>query len=79
MLGSSETQVQPQIILDRDCLPDYLFVSYNHAVSDLTDLTKSFSKIMQTHSGIIFDPWKLHQNYLKLCHKDYVKFSQIYP
>ena len=26
----SETQVQPQIILDPDYLPDYLYVSYDY-------------------------------------------------
>ena len=30
ILVSSETQVQPQIILDPDYLPDYLSVSYDH-------------------------------------------------
>ena len=31
VLLSSGTQVQPQIILDPDYLPDYLSVSYDHA------------------------------------------------
>ena len=31
VLVSSGTQVQPQIILDSDYLPDYLFVSYDYA------------------------------------------------
>ena len=30
VLVSSETQVQPQIILDPDYLPDYLSVSYDY-------------------------------------------------
>ena len=30
VLVSSGTQVQPQIIPDLDCLPDYLFVSYDN-------------------------------------------------
>ena len=29
-LVSSRTQVQPQVILDPDYLPDYLFVSYDY-------------------------------------------------
>ena len=31
-LVSSGTQVQPQIILDPDYLPDYLSVSYNYGL-----------------------------------------------
>ena len=31
VLVPSGTQVQPQIILDPDCLPDYLSVSYDYA------------------------------------------------
>ena len=30
VLVSSETQVQPQMILDPDYFPDYLFVSYDY-------------------------------------------------
>ena len=30
VLVSSETQVQPQIILDPDYFPEYLFVSYDY-------------------------------------------------
>ena len=30
VLGSSGTQVQPQIILDPEYLPDYLSVSYDY-------------------------------------------------
>ena len=30
VLVSSGTQVQPQVILDPDYLPDYLFVSYDY-------------------------------------------------
>ena len=36
VLVSSKTQVQPQIILDPDYLPNYLSVSYD---SDTTNLT----------------------------------------
>ena len=32
VLESSGTQVQPQIILDLDYLPDYLTVSYDYAL-----------------------------------------------
>ena len=32
VLVSSETQVQPQVILDPDNLPDYLSVSYDHDI-----------------------------------------------
>ena len=35
VLVSSGTQVQPQIILDPDYLPDYLSVSYDYASSNL--------------------------------------------
>ena len=35
VLVSSGTQVQPQIILDPDCLPDYLSVSYDVATCSL--------------------------------------------
>ena len=31
VLVSTRTQVQPQIILDPDCLPDYLSVCYDYA------------------------------------------------
>ena len=33
VLVSSATQVQPQIILDPDYIPDYLSVSYDYGVS----------------------------------------------
>ena len=33
-LASSGIQVQPQIILDRDYLPDYLSVSYDYGQID---------------------------------------------
>ena len=44
VLVSSKTQVQPQIILDPDYLPNYLSVSYD---SDTIQLTKfcSFFKV----------------------------------
>ena len=34
VLLSSGTQVQPQIILELDCLPDYLSVSYDYAFTE---------------------------------------------
>ena len=34
VLVSSGTQVQPQVMLDPDCLPDYLSVSYDYAISE---------------------------------------------
>ena len=36
VLVSLETQVQPQIILDPDYLPDYLFVSDDYEVTMIT-------------------------------------------
>ena len=35
VLVSSGTQVQPQIILEPDCLPYYLFVSYDDALTNI--------------------------------------------
>ena len=35
VLVSSGTQVQPRIILDPDYLSDYLFVSYDYALSNV--------------------------------------------
>ena len=40
VLVSSETQVQPQIILDPDYLPDYLFVSYDYVMSNSSELNR---------------------------------------
>ena len=34
VLVSSGTQVQPQIILDPDYLPDYLSVSYDYGINN---------------------------------------------
>ena len=34
VLVSSGTQVQPQIILDPDYLPDYLSISYDYALNN---------------------------------------------
>ena len=36
VLVSSGTQVQPQIILDPDCCPDYLFASYDYVPTYLS-------------------------------------------
>ena len=38
VLVSSGTQVQPQVILDPDYLPDYLSVSYDYDVNDFLQL-----------------------------------------
>ena len=35
VLVSSGTQVQPQVILDPDCLPNYLSVSYDYVCNYL--------------------------------------------
>ena len=38
VLVSSGTQVQPQIILDPDYLPDYLSVSYDYVLTQLNNI-----------------------------------------
>ena len=42
VLVSSGTQVQPQIILDPDYLPDYLSVSYDYALIQVLQVLKVF-------------------------------------
>ena len=47
VLVSSETQVQPQIILDPDYLPDYLSVSYDYAVMKQRQRIQAFLFVMK--------------------------------
>ena len=47
VLVSSETQVQPQIILDSDYLPDYLYVSCNYEQSTVSSSVKRFGRCVE--------------------------------
>ena len=49
VLVSSAIQVQPQIIIDPDYLPDYLSVSYDYDFLQLTNLLKSYVSISFTN------------------------------
>ena len=51
VLVSSGTQVQPQIILDSDYLPDYLSVSYEYVN---IDLNFSFCYLLVVFKTLIF-------------------------
>ena len=45
VLVSSETQVQPQIELDPDYLPDYLSVSYDYVLTENKSISPHQSKL----------------------------------
>ena len=47
VLVSSETQVQPQIILDPDYLPDYLSVSYGYVWTYISLMAVAFISYVQ--------------------------------
>ena len=54
VLGSSGTQVQPQVILDLDDLPDYLSVSYDYGNMESYDLLNWISfKGKSMHGKVI--------------------------
>ena len=70
VLVSLKTQVQPQIILDSDCVPDYLSVYDDYASSSCTDLIFTSLLNLLIDSGVhLF----LHPN----CHHQivYAKFN----
>ena len=56
VLLSSRIQVQPQIILNRDYLPDYLSVSY--------DYVGIYSSVVNIIQGCIQSNVKLHHRFL---------------
>ena len=55
VLLSSGTQVQPQIILDPDYLPDYLSVSYDYEIAMITrQMTPFFHLLFELCSLVYF-------------------------
>ena len=55
VLVSSGTQVQPQIILDPDYLPDYLSVSYDYQVTVITrQMTPFFYLLFELYPLVYF-------------------------
>ena len=54
VLVSSGTQVQPQVVLDPDYLPDYLSVSYDYVPSDLRKIDlKIYLFFYEQHAFVV--------------------------
>ena len=61
VLVSSGTQIQPQIILDPDYLPDYLSISYDHEINKKKTFFYLKSRLNQVSVTALPDWQLLHQ------------------